>query len=351
MTTGIILILSGMLIGAGFALVWRDIRRSRRRAFLSDHDTARVAEADVEITVARPERASKSGLSAKAIASAIGASLLFGRRPGEATSSEPARVLDEAGQAAIMADWAALQQPLEAGVDKINALLQQAQISIAEPGESAWSYKNHGYGVYRRILIGEESVAWLRLELAPDGVLHARVKAHKDDRSEINAASQAQANAMDATRAGDLLAESLKPLATHVAKIHGPATPPNLASAKAWEEIDPVVAAALTATNGALSQAGARLVPLDAPTWHAEVNGHRLPLAVEVYGKDVARMHIDHRGAEVEVSVGVPDALFINLGRRRRIPVAGLATHPLAEVIADCAWPVISRSRDSRRSA
>jgi len=344
MTTGIILVLSGILIGAGFALVWRDIRRSRRQAFLSEHDTARVAEADVEITIARPAKAAQA---AKSIASAIGASLLFGRKGGEAG----APVLDEKAQAAVVAQWSALQQPLEAGVDKINALLQQAQISIAEPGESAWSYKNHGYGVYRRILIGEESVAWLRLELAPDGVLHARVKAHKDDRSEINAASQAQANAMDATRAGDLLAESLKPLATHVAKIHGPATPPNLASAKAWEEIDPVVAAALTATNGALSQAGARLVPLDAPTWHAEVNGHRLPLAVEVYGKDVARMHIDHRGAEVEVSVGVPDALFINLGRRRRIPVAGLATHPLAEVIADCAWPVISRSRDSRRSA
>ena len=54
MTTGLILVLSGILIGAGFALVWRDIRRSRRQAFLSEHDTARVAEADVEITIARP---------------------------------------------------------------------------------------------------------------------------------------------------------------------------------------------------------------------------------------------------------------------------------------------------------
>jgi hypothetical protein len=345
MTSGLILVLSGILIGAGFALVWRDIRRSRRQAFLSEHDTARVAEADVEITIARPMKAAQA---AKSIASAIGASLLFGRKAGDA---EAAPILDENAQAAVVAQWSAVQAPLEAGVDKINALLQQAQISIAAPGESAWSYKNHGFGVYRRILMGEESVAWLRLELAPDGVLHARVKAHKDDRAEINAASHTEAAVMDATRAGDLLAECLKPLAAHVAKSQGPANLPNPASAQAWEEIDAVVAAALTATNGALSQAGARLVPLDTPAWHAEVSGYRLPLAVEVYGKDVARMHIDHRGAEVEVSVGVPDALFINLGRRRRIPVAGLATHPLAEVIADCAWPVISRSRDSRRSA
>src|SRR5262245_6821273 len=243
---------------------------------------------------------------AKSIASLLGGSL-FARKTGEAASAEPT-VLDEAVQAAVVADWSALQPVLEAGVGKINSLLQQAAIAIAAPGDSAWSYKNHGFGAYRRILIGEESVAWLRLELAPDGVLHARVKAHKDDRSEINAASQAQANGMDATRPGEPLAECLQPLAAHMAKTQGPTNPPNLASAKAWEEIDAVVAAALTATNGALSQAGARLVPLDTPAWHTEVNGHRLPLAVEVYGKDVARMHIDHRGSEIEVSDGVPDA-------------------------------------------
>jgi hypothetical protein len=349
MTTGIILVLSGILIGAGFALVWRDIRRSRRQAFLSEHDTARVAEADVEITVARPERILKGGRGAKSIASAIGASL-FGRKLGDTALAEGARVLDEAAQQAVVAEWAALQEALEAGVDNINALLHQAQISLGQAGESAWSYKNHGYGIYRRILIGEESVAWLRLELAPDG-LHARVKAHKDDRAEINAAAHAEAKGLNAKRAGDLLADGLKPLAAYVAKTQGPVVLTDVASAKAWQAIDGVVSAALSATNGALSQAGARLVPLDAPAWHAEVNGHRLPLAIEVYGKDVARMHIDHRGAEVEVAVGVPDALFINLGRRRRIPVAGLATHPLAELIADCAWPVISRSRDSRRSA
>jgi len=350
MTTGIILVLSGILIGAGFALMWRDIRRSRRQAFLSEHDTARVAEADVEITVARPERISRASLGAKSIASAIGASL-FGRKLGDTALAEGARVLDEAAQQAVVADWAALREALEAGVDNINALLHQAQISIGQAGESAWSYKNHGFGIYRRILIGEESVAWLRLELAPDGILHARVKAHKDDRAEINAAAQAEAKGLTAKRASDLLADCLKPLAAYVAKTQGPVVLTDAASAKAWQAIDGVVSAALTATNGALSQAGARLVPLDAPAWHAEVNGHRLPLAIEVYGKDVARMHIDHRGAEVEVAVGVPDALFINLGRRRRIAVAGLATHPLAEVIADCAWPVISRSRDSRRSA
>src|SRR5689334_17568653 len=259
MTTGLILILSGILIGAGFALVWRDIRSNRRQAFLSDHDTASPAEADVEITIAPPVKAA----TAKSIASAIGASL-FGRKPSEGTAPEQTAVPEEA-QEAVIAQWLALQSPLEAGVDKINGLLQQAQISIASPGDSTWSYKNHGYGAYRRILIGDESVAWLRLELAADGVLHARVKAHKDERAEINAASHTRGNGLEATRAGDLLAECLKPLAAYVAKTQGPVVPATAAaSGKAWEEIDAVVAAALAATNGALAQAGARLVAVDA---------------------------------------------------------------------------------------
>ena len=134
MTTGIILVLSGILIGAGFALVWRDIRRSRRQAFLSEHDTGRVPEADVEITIARPAQAAKATPSAKSIASAIGASLLFGRKLGDAIAPEPA-VLEDKAQEAIIADWSALQPALEAGVDKINSLLRQVQISIAGPGE------------------------------------------------------------------------------------------------------------------------------------------------------------------------------------------------------------------------
>jgi hypothetical protein len=347
MTTAIILVLSGILIGAGFGLVWRDIKRSRRQAFLPEYDSARVAEADVEITIAaRPERAP----AARSFANAIGASLLFQRKIAD-SGAEPASTTAGKAQETVVAEWSVLQSALEAGVAKINALLRQAGISIAAPGESAWSYKNRGFGAYRRILIAGESLAWLRLELAPDGILHARVKAHKDDRAQINAASEAPASSIDGARAGDLLADCLKPLAAYVAKTQGPASAAPEGDGQAWQEIDGVVSAALTATNGALSQTGARLVPLDAPAWHAEANGYRLPLAVEVYGKHVARMHIDHRGAEVDVSVGVPDALFINLGRRRRIPVAGLSIHSLAEVIADCAWPIISRSRDSRRSA
>ena len=52
MNTALILVLSGILIGAGLAVVWRDVRRSRRRAFVSGRDAAPpefVPEAEITI--------------------------------------------------------------------------------------------------------------------------------------------------------------------------------------------------------------------------------------------------------------------------------------------------------------
>ena len=45
MTTALILLVSGVLIGAGISLVWRDARAKRRRAFVSERDARRRARA------------------------------------------------------------------------------------------------------------------------------------------------------------------------------------------------------------------------------------------------------------------------------------------------------------------
>jgi len=73
-------------------------------------------------------------------------------------------------------------------------------------------------------------------------------------------------------------------------------------------------------------------------------------LCVEVDTSDVARMQIERLPHEIEVAVGVRDVQMIDLGRRRRIPVAGMTTHALAELIASCAWPAIARFKDVHRA-
>jgi hypothetical protein len=245
--------------------------------------------------------------------------------------------------------WVALSPALEAGIRQVEAVLQPLQVSIGDPGNARWSFKNRGFGAHRRILLNGDSVAWLRLEVAHDLQLHARIRAHKDEMAIINGESAVPAENLAAARAGDLLSQCLKPLAAYVANAGD--LPERRAGEKAWREVDTIVAAALQATNGALAQAGAKIVPLGPAAWEAETRRYRAVLSIDVNGTDVARMHIERLPHELEVAVGVRDARMLDLGRRRRIPMQGMTIHALAELMAGCAWPAIARFRESRRSA
>jgi hypothetical protein len=259
--------------------------------------------------------------------------------------------LRQSEQHPLEQEWSTLQPAIGAAIDKINAVLAPVRLTVGSTGEPSWSYKNRGYGAYRRLLLGGESVAWLRLELSPDGRLNASVRAHKEDGAEINAAADGPVKGLTAARASDLLSRCLKPAATYAARQQPGPDGDEEASKLAWKSVDAVVAAALKATNGALAQAGARLTPLAPAAWEAELRRHRMTLSVEVNGDDVARMHIERHPHEMEVAVGVREPHLIELGRRRRVPVEGMTTHALAELIASCAWPAIERSRETRRQA
>ena len=56
MTTMLLLLLSGVLIGTGVSLIWRDVHNKRRDAFVLSRDPKidPQAEPDVEIAVSRP---------------------------------------------------------------------------------------------------------------------------------------------------------------------------------------------------------------------------------------------------------------------------------------------------------
>jgi len=351
MTTAIILIVSGALIGAGITIILRDVRKSRRRAFVSTRDARAGSEPDIEITISHPDDVSQETVARPADANAEQPAA-----PGDAaatTASQPPRrelqPPTPAGSPSLEQQWSEHEAAIAGSVDRVNALLAPARLSIGASGEPTWSYRNKGYGGYRRILLGRDSVGWLRLELSADGRLHASVKAHKEDRAAINAAADTSSERLDAARIGDLLLQCLQPAVDHVA----PQEPSSdrVASEQAWMSVDALVASALNASNGALSQAGARLVPVAPAAWEAALRRHRMTLRVEVNGNDIARMHIERLPHEMEVAVGVPDAQLADLGRRRRVPVEGMTIHALAELIAGCAWPAIARFREARRPA
>jgi hypothetical protein len=412
MTTAIYLIISGVLIGAGISIVWRDIQKKRRGAFVSARDARIAADPEIEITIehgVQPDRAPRalppppheqpvplravdeartpslaSSVQASRHAESLGygAALPAARGEGQTLASAlaatplPAEEWTEAAATASQAmvsppapataraavdpprqgarlaleqQWAILQPAIAAGVERTNALLAPVRLVIGPVGEPSWSYKNRGYGAYRRVLMGGESVAWLRLELFTDGHLRAAVNAHRDDRATVNATADTAAAGLGSDRATELFSECLQPAATYAARKLRDSD--EEASEQAWESVAPLVAAALKATNGALAQAGARLFALGPAAWEIDLRRHRMALSVEVNGDDVARMHIERLPHEMEVAVGVRDPQLATLARRRRIPVDGMTIHALAELIASCAWPAIARFRENRRQA
>jgi hypothetical protein len=355
MTKALLLLLSASLIASGVLIIWRDVARRRRAAFLVRAD-ATALHGEAEVMVARSDPDAPFPLPRIAPNPLLEAG--GGPDVGPSAGGDPSRASEPPAQ------WAALRPVLDDAVEKLNSVLAGAGVTIGAAGEPSWSMMKKGYGVHRRVLLNDESMAWLRLELASGGRVQASVKAHKDDLSAINATASAAVAGLRVTRATELLAECLKLAAAYAvrsasgggdgagsssaANSHPGMSAEQWASGVDWKAIDTLVAAALRAANGALGDAGARFLPLGAPAWVPDVQRHRLAVKVEVLGVDAARLHVERIAQEIEVSVGLADPRLASLGRRGRLPLVGLTTHALAEVIASSAWPAIAYVREGQ---
>jgi hypothetical protein len=327
MSTTSLLVLSAVLIASGLALVWRDMRRRHRGAFILQRDkqSAAPASPDVEITIARPAQ----DLPAPAMAV-----------PAEANG-----FLDSP---TVAKRWELLQPVIATALRQVNLVLAGARVEVGPPGPPSRSI-NGAFGANCRLLIGEENVGSLRLQVTVHDQVHARVKAHGREAAAINASSNAAVHEFSPARASDLLSEVLKPAAAFAIGAEGSPDPEVQASSIGWDAIDSVVSSALKTADGALAQAGARFVAIGPPAWNSEARRHRLAVDIQIGRNEAARMHIDRVDSEMEVAVGVPDARLVTLGRRRRIPVQGMTTHALAELIASCAWPTIDHFTKSQQ--
>ena len=356
MMTVIALIVSGVLIGAGITVVWRDVRKTRRMAFVAQRDAKPSADAEVEIRIAEQAATAARPTLAAALSAVVAASEKEPEAADDTIAQEAGSEEQPEGKQlpALELNWAALQPTIAAGVAKINTVLAPVRLCLGDGGEAAWSYKNRGYGSYRRLLLDDQSMGWVRIELGVDGRVHAGIRPHREEQAVIIGAASAPSAGLGAAEMSDLLSVCLKSAASYAAHMSvngGPIEVKPPPGHYGPTDVDAVIAEALRATNGAFSQAGAILLPLAPTAWDTESDRHRMTLTIEVETTEVARMHIERLAHEIEVAVGVRDPQLVALGRRRRIPIPGLSTHALAELIAGCAWPSIARFREARRSA
>ena len=355
MTTAIILIVSGILIGAGISIIWRDARARRRRAFVQQARRSRQPP----IPRPRPRSPSPTTPSRPGAAAAACRDRRALRPPLTSTSRARPRPLPGAPspRAPVCTSRSSRSGPtcsrrVAAGVDKINAVLAPVRLLRRRAPASRPGATRTG-AMAPTVACCWTARAWRGCgsSCRPTARLHASVKAHKDDRAEINAAADAPAKGLNAASASDLLAKCLsRRRATRRSRQPG-GDNDEAASEQAWQDDR---RPGLGRAQGHQRRAGADRRPA-ASARARRLGGGAAPPSHDVVGRGArrrCRAHA-HRAPphEMEVAVGVREPQLIDLGRRRRVPVEGMTIHALAELIASCAWPAIARFREARRPA
>lgn len=252
---------------------------------------------------------------------------------------------------ALPRTWLEIQGNLMIAVSRINSSLKRVGLEVAAPGQPGWRFGNRGYGVYQRIYMSGESVAWMRFDVGHDQRVSCRVRAHNSELAMLNNTVDASTVRLTDTAATDLVSRAVKSVAEYAAWIVPKQRAERQHSEEAWGEISALVNDALAATHGALAPVGAALVPVGPAAWDVEHGRHRLIAHVTATQRNVARMHIERHDDDIEIAVGVPDARLLDLGRRRRVPISGMTILSLAEIMASCAWPAIAEAQAQRVSA
>ena len=375
LTAALVWIASGALIVAGLVLVLRDDRGRRPTALLGGYeprppDPAQFADVTIVTGQPNPDAPAFEGPQAAASpgdrSAALAALQSSITRICAAMEGEPPSA-ERAPQAE--AGWARIADRIAGAVAEVSAVLHSAGCVIGPAGATGWSPRGGGFGCFRRVLVDDESIAWLRTEVHADGRLVIATRAHRDDRVLLNQSAEIAAERVTTALAIDLLAEVLRPAAQFAAwsrarmpgggdeaHIDDNAAAPPLAlappaPASVAVDIERVADAALAAVNGALAPAGAKLVPLAAPERDPSSGHFNWTLGVAVDGRAVAQLRLAQSDSGLDVALGITDQGLIDLARQRRLDADEITVPILAETLAACAWPSIAHARQNAAQA
>jgi hypothetical protein len=376
-------ILSGILIGVGMHMLWRDTSTNRPNLLQRRGDVPPPIESLADVTITHqpllaagavaPAASSATSITARATpppaARSTPAPVAAGpqRTPPPPFAASPTSALNILGSTIdrILAEntdeqrtldrsphaqtiWPSLDPRIQNAIVVLLPLLTRAGVGLGAVGDPGWSPKSRGFGTYRRIMIAGESLAWLRTEALDAERLRIAVRAHRGEQALLNTGVELPITGLTPNHLVEALATTLKPAAEYAAWRAATARLEAETRRQKDGEFQQLIVAAVEAANGALAHAGAGLE--GAPV-SATANGfsgtasQRVAYDVMVGGKPVARMHIDQPGDGIEVAVGVPDASLMDLARARWIAGRDVTLPVLAEALASCAWPSIARAK------
>src|SRR5215471_4112038 len=130
MTTALYLILSGILIGAGISIIWRDVRNKSRDSFILERDARGFADPEAEVTIARsadPKLARRAPAPlAPPYAAAPGSGVRARATPPDGSAQSKQSGVGPSRQSARLAleqQWSALQPAIATAVARTNTLI------------------------------------------------------------------------------------------------------------------------------------------------------------------------------------------------------------------------------------
>jgi hypothetical protein len=371
--------LSALLVLAGVVMLWRERRSARNQWLPAPRSSAkrvptnaetgrRVARAappaagdtdptdmsPAEVTIVHRQqrpgiRAPESALAPGPTAARASPASAFEQLQSavsaisdEATSDAQGADVESQRWPSVESRWLTLEPQIEATITRLNDTLAPVALQIGPAGETGWSFKNGGFGTYRRIAIAGRSVAWLRGEANHRGEVVFKVRAHAPEQALLNASTLLPLANLTALGFLEALSKTVKPSAEYAAWLTPSRTTEPERTPDAWGEIAALTREAFAVARGALLEAGSDLTEVSDPAWDAASGHQRWPLVVQVSGNVVAAVHLSLIKRTLDISTTVADPTRTDLNRRRRLDLSGLTPHVLAEAIASCAWPAVA---------
>ncbi|MEL6373169.1 MAG: hypothetical protein AAFR04_04320 [Pseudomonadota bacterium] len=249
------------------------------------------------------------------------------------------------------AHWRSIEQRIGDVVHDINTVLTRIDVQLGPAGEASWSFNNRGYGVFHRVLIADESVAWMRLEVTADQRLLCIVRAHSDERAPLNAYESLLAQRLNRDLVARHLATALLPVTKYAARNASRIMAERDTARQLWEETEETLHEAFEGANGALHESGAVLRVSEPARWDKTVKRYRLVAQVMLDDDEIAAMHIERPPRHIECAVLPPDVTLMELGRRKRLEVRDLNMPALAELLVTCVWPSVEHAYMARAQA
>lgn len=264
--------------------------------------------------------------------------------------AEHDRAVDDRPEAERSADierlWRDVADAVNAATQDVNDILREVELAIGPPGQPGWSFKNRGYGVFRRVLLAGASTAWLRLEVSQDGLLVATLRSHDDAQSFLNRREVTQAGGATAAASADLIAAAMHRAAEFAAHSRPKRQDIEEGAREEWAAVVELVTTAIAAANESLAAAKGQIAPPGAPAW--DPDHRRFYILAPVLAGDTTLAHLGiARGANEIDCVLAPHAdAPADLARRQLVPLAGLTAEGLATYIVGCVGPALAQALD-----